>query len=187
MRLEEYINKFIDKIGEESNYTNEQFIIVKYVTKVIVYELIKISLMICFFYIIGFLNEALLIIFIMSCTKPFIGGYHENTQIKCLISSIVIIYLIINLSINIDLNLKSSIILNTFSIFSIYNNAPIISERMLITKKSLIKRNRILGICISFILVIISIFTYKYKMISKIIVLTILVQAILMFNKYKKV
>lgn len=187
MRLEESINKFIDMIGQESNYTNDQVIIVKYVTKIIIYEFIKISLMLVFFYIIGFFYEALLIIFIMSCTKPFIGGYHENTQVKCLISSILIIYLVINLSINMDLSLKSSIILNIFSIFAIYNRAPIISERMPITKKNLIKRNRVLGINISFILVIISIFIYKYKIISKIIVLTILVQAILMFNKYRKV
>lgn len=187
MELEKYINKFIDKIGEESNYTYEQFVIVKYMTKVILYEFIKVGIILCFFYIIGFLNEALLIVFIMSCTKPFIGGYHENTQIKCLISSTVIIYLIIELSMNINLTLKSSIILNIFSFFSIYNKTPIISKSMPISKKSFIKRNRIIGITIISIFSIISIFIYKYKMISKIIVFTILVQAILMFNKYKKV
>ena len=36
----------------------------------------------------------------MSITKPFIGGYHEDTQLKCLTSTLLLTFIIIYLSKN---------------------------------------------------------------------------------------
>lgn len=178
-----YINNIVKNIGEASNYNKEQFEIVEYVTKVILYEVIKILFILIVFSFIGYFKESLLIILIMSFTKPFIGGYHENTQIKCFIVTLLLVAVIIVLYENNKLGLQSCIILNLINIFVIYNKAPIINNKMLITKENLIKRNRNIAIINSIVLTFISIIMFRFKWISQIIVWTMLIQVILMFNK----
>lgn len=77
--IEKLIYRFVDSLSEYNNYNEEQVEQIKYSLKVIVYELIKIILLIIIFSILGYFKESLLILFIMSITKPFIGGYHEDT------------------------------------------------------------------------------------------------------------
>lgn len=178
-----YINNIVKNIGEASNYNKEQFEIVEYVTKVILYEVIKILFILIVFSFIGYFKESLLIILIMSFTKPFIGGYHENTQIKCFIVTLLLVAVIIVLYENNKLGLQSCIILNLINIFVIYNKAPIINNKMPITKENLIKRNRNIAIINSIVLTFISIIMFRFKWISQIIVWTMLIQVILMFNK----
>lgn len=185
--LEKLIYKFIDDLGEYNNYTVNQIEQAKYTIKVLVYEFIKISLILLIFSILGYFKESLLILFTMSITKPFIGGYHEDTQIKCFIATLILVLFIIFLAHNISLNFKSIIILNLLSLFSIYNEAPVINDKMPITREDLIKKNRIIGLITVFILSILSIILFNITWFSQIIVWTILVQAILMFNKYKSI
>ena len=71
------------------------------------------------------------------------------------------------------------------SIFSVYNKAPIINDKMPITREDLIRKNRKIGIINVVSIALLSLIMFKVKWISQIIVWTILVQAILMFNKYK--
>ncbi|WP_394883865.1 accessory gene regulator B family protein, partial [Clostridium tertium] len=97
----------------------------------------------------------------------------------------VLIVIIIILFENNRLNLISSIILNLISIFSVYNKAPIINDKMPITREDLIRKNRKIGIINVVSIALLSLIMFKVKWISQIIVWTILVQAILMFNKYK--
>lgn len=185
--IEKLIYRFVDSLSEYNNYNEEQVEQIKYSLKVIVYELIKIILLIIIFSILGYFKESLLILFIMSITKPFIGGYHEDTQLKCFTATLILIVIIIILFENNKLNLTSSSILNFISIFSIYNKAPIINDKMPITREDLIRKNRKIGITNVVLLVLLSLIMFKVKWISQIIVWTILVQAILMFNKYKYV
>ena len=185
--IEKLIYRFVDSLSEYNNYNEEQVEQIKYSLKVIVYELIKIILLIIIFSILGYFKESLLILFIMSITKPFIGGYHEDTQLKCFTATLILIVIIIILFENSKLNLTSSSILNFISIFSIYNKAPIINDKMPITREDLIRKNRKIGITNVVLLALLSLIMFKVKWISQIIVWTILVQAILMFNKYKYV
>ena len=185
--IEKLIYRFVDSLSEYNNYNEEQVEQIKYSLKVIVYELIKIILLIIIFSILGYFNVSLLILFIMSITKPFIGGYHEDTQLKCFTATLILIVIIIILFENNKLNLTSSSILNFISIFSIYNKAPIINDKMPITREDLIRKNRKIGITNVVLLALLSLIMFKVKWISQIIVWTILVQAILMFNKYKYV
>lgn len=183
--IEKLIYRFVDSLSEYNNYNEEQVEQIKYSLKVIVYELIKIILLIIIFSILGYFKESLLILFIMSITKPFIGGYHEDTQLKCFTATLILIVIIIILFENNKLNLTSSSILNFISIFSIYNKAPIINDKMPITREDLIRKNRKIGITNVVLLALLSLIMFKVKWISQIIVWTILVQAILMFNKYQ--
>ena len=184
--LEALIYNFIDNIGEYNNYTDEQLEQAKYSLKVLVYEVIKMVLIVLLFSILGYFKESILIILTMSLTKPFIGGYHEDTQLKCFIATLILVSLILYISKSNSLNLTNSIILNSISLFSIYHKAPIINEKMPITRKELIKRNRLIGIINVLILIILSITLFNITWFSQTIVWTILVQAILMFNKYNK-
>ncbi|WP_291653353.1 accessory gene regulator B family protein [Clostridium sp.] len=184
--IEKLIYRFVDDLGEYNNYNNEQIEQAKYALKVAVYEVIKMVLIIFIFSLVGYFKESLLIISIMSITKPFIGGYHEDTQVKCFIATLIIVSLIIILFENNKLSFISFVILNLISIFSIYNKAPIINDKMPITREDLIRKNRKIGISTVIILAILSIILFKVTMLSQIIVWTILVQAMLMFNKYEK-
>ena len=121
----------------------------------------------------------------MSSIKPFIGGYHEDTQLRCFIATLIIVFFIIFLAKNNTLSFESCLILNFISIFSIYNKAPIINDKMPITRNDLIKKNRKIGLINSIFLLSLSIIFFKITWFSQIIVWTILVQTILMFNKYK--
>lgn len=123
----------------------------------------------------------------MSSIKPFIGGYHEDTQLRCFIATLIIVFFIIFLAKNNTLSFESCLILNFISIFSIYNKAPIINDKMPITRNDLIKKNRKIGLINSIFLLSLSIIFFKITWFSQIIVWTILVQTILMFNKYKVV
>ncbi|GAA0083914.1 hypothetical protein UT300007_03530 [Clostridium sp. CTA-7] len=183
--VEKLIYRWVENLGEYNNYSNEQIEQAKYALKIFVYEVVKFSLIIFIFSLLGYFKESVTITFIMCITKPFIGGYHEDTQIKCFIATLMIVVLIIVLFENNKLNLISCIILNLVSIFSIYNKAPIIDSRMPITREDLIRKNRKIGVINVLILTLLSIIMFKISWFSQIIVWTILVQAILMFNKYK--
>ena len=98
---------------------------------------------------------------------------------------IIIILFIILLSKNTNLNIISSIILNLISIFCIYNEIPIINEKVPLTRKELIKKNRVIGITNTLIFLIISIVMFNVKWLSQTIVWTCVVQVMLLFNKYK--
>jgi len=183
--LENLIYSFIENIGEYNNYTVDQIDQAKYSLKLIVYEIIKMGLILLIFHFLGYFKESLLIISIMSITKPFIGGYHEDTQLKCFMATLILVLFILLLAKGTSIDFKNCIILNLISIFSIYNKAPIINEKMPITREDLIKRNRLIGLSVVFSLSILSIILFNVTWFSRIIVWTILVQAILMFNKYK--
>ena len=181
--IERLIYKFVDNLGKSNNYNAQQIEQIKYILKVMLFEIIKLSLTVILFSIFGYFYESLFIIFLMAITKPFIGGYHEDTQVKCFIATIILVFFIIFLAEHSRLNLISCIMVNLLSIFSIYNRAPVIDKRMPISREDLIKRNRIIGLSVVLILSIVSIAIYKFTWIPQTIVWTILVQAILMFNK----
>ena len=168
--IEKIVNCLIEDLGKHNNYNEIQIEQMKYVTKVITYELIKFTLILLIFSLLGLFKECVLISIFMIATKPFTGGYHEDSQFRCFIATLIII---------------SSIILNLISIFCIYNEIPIINEKMPLTRKELIKKNRVIGITNTLIFLIISIVMFNVKWLSQTIVWTCVVQVMLLFNKYK--
>ncbi len=181
--IRSFIGNFVQDICNHNGYSEEQCEQIQYTTTVLFFEFIKLMSIIIIFSLIGYCKKSIIIIGIMSITKPFIGGYHEDTQIKCFIATMFITTGIILLSLNCKLNFISNSILILISLFSIYNTAPVLNYKMPITRLQLIKRNRILGISISTALCICSISLYKYSDIYELITWTILFQSILMFNK----
>ncbi len=177
------IKRFVNDIGEYNNFDQDKKEEIEYSLLITTFEIIKMIILIILFSSLGFFKEITLIIIVMTFTKPFIGGYHEDTQVKCLISTIIIASVIIYLSINNNLDLTSLILINVLNVFSIYNKAPIISDRMPITKIDLINRNRMLGILNSSIFSIIALFLHGIGIYSSIITWTLLIEVCLMFNK----
>lgn len=182
--IEKLIYKFIDNIGEFNNFDDIQLEQAKYTFKILIYEITKLLILTIIFSLFGYFIEIITILFIMSATKPFIGGYHEDTQLKCFIATLLISIGIIFLMKYSNLSLLSLITLNLLIIFSVYNKAPIINDKMPITKDELIIKNRKLGISAVILFSISSIILFKISWLSQLIVWTLLVQTILMFNKY---
>ena len=177
------LKKIIKEIGIKSRYTKEQEEQVEYIVRVLLFEVVKIILLLVLFLITGYIKEGFVVLVCMILTKPFIGGYHEKTQIKCFFSTLIITSMIIILSVRCELDFFSIIILNLFSIFIVYNRAPILDSNMPITRVDLINKNRKIGISITVFLTLLSIGIFNLGQYSEIIVWTMLVDASLMFNK----
>lgn len=185
--IDKIINWFIRDLQKHNNYNEIQVEQMKYFMKVTTYEFIKLVLVLLIFFLLGFFKECFVIIIFMMSTKPFTGGYHEDTQIKCFVGTLIIVSSIILISKNSNLDIVTCIILNLISIFCIYNQIPIINEKMPLTKKKLIKRNRYIGIVNTLVFLVISIIMFNLKWFSQTIVWICVVQVMLLFNKYKKI
>lgn len=183
--MRKYIKVISNYISKVNHYNKDQEEKVEYALRTIIFETLKIMGTIIIFSLIGYPDYALVATEVMITTKPFIGGYHEVNQVKCFISMILIIGSIIYLSINIDISFIAKLILNTVSLYCIWNQAPVVNPTMLITRTELLIRNRKIGIILSIIFIVISFIFYKTSIISNTIVWTVVFQALLMFNKRK--
>lgn len=185
--IKKVVEFFVNDLAKHNNYDEVQKEQMNYVLRVLLYEIIKIIVVLLISLTLGYFKECALILIFMVSTKPFTGGYHEDTQLRCFIATLAIVFFIIILSKNSDLSIVSCIILNLVSIFSIYNQVPIINKKMPLTKNKLIKRNRIIGITINILFLLLSLVLFNIRWVSQIIVWTGVVQTMLLFNKYKRV
>ena len=183
------VRKISEKVVEfvaQDNYTKEEKEEMDYVLRTILFESIKLISTIVIFSILGYFIESVIIISIMSLTKPFIGGYHEDTQLKCFIATMLLTAGILILSLNTSFTFWGNCIVLIICIFCIYNQAPVINPKMPITHPHLIQKNRDKGLCNVIVLGIVSIMLYKYSDYYLLITWTIVFQTILMFNKREK-
>lgn len=183
--LEKKLNYFVEDICKYNNFTQDKTEEIQYVMKLMMYETLKIITIITIFSIFGYLKEISLVMLTMVCLKPFTGGYHETSQMRCLIATITLSCIIILISKNSNLNYVSTILISIINTFSIYHQAPIINRCMPITKSSLIKKNNTIAAVNSIILAIVSIFIIKYRIYSNIIIWTLTINVCLMFNSKK--
>lgn len=181
--LRRIIKLIAEYISKTNHYSKEQEEQVEYALRVVTFETMKTLGILIIFLLIGYPSYAVIAMAAMVLTKPFIGGYHEDTQIKCFLATFVIIGSIIYLSINLNVGLISKIILNMASLYCIWRQAPIINPKMQLTKPELIKKNRILGISFTVIFIAISIIFNKNSVVSNTILWTVVFQTLLMFNK----
>lgn len=177
------LKKIIKDISIKSGYTKEQEEQVEYTVSILFFEIVKAMLLLLIFKITGYFYEGMTLLMCMIVTKPFIGGYHEETQTKCFISTLIISSSIIFLSIRSELDFLSIVILNLISIFIVYQRAPIINANMPITKLELINKNRKIGITVTVFLCLLSLIMFKVGQYSEIIVWTMFIDSSLMFNK----
>lgn len=173
-------------ISKNNNYTKDEEEQVEYALRILVFEILKTLGIIIIFSLMGYTTQAIIAIGAMSFIKPFIGGYHEDNQIKCFAATVLITSGIIYLSINLSVDFISKSILNCVALFSIWHRAPVINPLMPITKPELIKRNRTIGILAAAILAVISTIFYEFRIISDTILWTLVFQVLLMFNKRNK-
>ncbi|WP_461207268.1 accessory gene regulator ArgB-like protein [Clostridium sp. DL1XJH146] len=180
------IKKIAHFISTSNNYSIEQEEKVEYSMRIFIFETLKIILLIVFFSLLKLNFEAFIVILVMSTTKPFIGGYHEDTQIKCFIATLLIVGSIIYLSFNNSFNIVSVIIISAICLFSIWHRAPVVNPEMAITKEKLLKRNRTIGFIISLLYALAAILLLNYNVISNLIIWTLVFQCLLLFNKRTK-
>ena len=64
-------------------------------------------LIVLILYMLGLLKEGLAVLLAIIITKPFIGGYHEDSQIKCFFATMTIVCGLIILGRSIELNMVS--------------------------------------------------------------------------------
>lgn len=166
-----------------NNYTQEQQDEIEYALNVIFFELVKLLLLFIVFSFLGYIKECAIIAATTILCKPYLGGYHEDTQLKCLIASILIVGITIFLSYRTNLDLWSNCILNGFSLYCIWHQTPIINPQMPITKYSSLLRNRRTGILIVCFLISLSIVFYTFHSFADCITWSLLIQTMLMFNK----
>lgn len=169
-------------ISNANNYTNEEEEKVEYALRVFVFEILKIIGVLTTFGIFGYFIEAAIAVMTMAIIKPYIGGYHEDTQIKCFVATLIVIGSILYLS-TLNIDFVSKLILNSVSFYCIWQQAPVINSTMALTNPKLIKQNRLVGILIAAIFILVSIVFHKITLLSNIILWTIIFQALLMFNK----
>lgn len=182
MNLRKEIKKIAGYISKVNKYTKEQEEQIEYTLRVTVFEFLKIAGIILIYSIIGYPSEAFAAVIAMAAIRPFIGGYHEDTQLKCFVATLIVIGSVIYLSNNLKIDFISKIILNGISLYCIWNEAPVINSKMPFTKPELVEKNMITGIVIAVIFIFISIVFNKYK-VSDILTWTMIFQSLLLFNK----
>ena len=91
----------------------------EYALVTILFESIKIIIEIMIFSVLGYFEQVIIIQIVICFVTPFIGGYHEETQIKCFITTILSIAGILILSLQCNLSFISDFILIFLSIFCI--------------------------------------------------------------------
>lgn len=177
------LKRITKDISLKSGYTKDQEEQVEYTMSILFFEIIKTILLLLIFKITGYFSEGITLLLCMILTKPFIGGYHEKTQIRCFISTLLVASAIILLSLRGNLDFISIIVINLISIFIVYQRAPIVNENMPITKMELINKNRKTGITMTSILCIVSLIMFEKGQYSEVITWTMFIDASLMFNK----
>jgi len=170
-------------ISTADKYSKDELEQMEYALVTILFESMKIFSSVLIFSLLGYWKEVMIIQIIMCTIKPFIGGYHEETQIKCFITTVLFITGILILSFQCTFSLISNCIIIFLCIFCIWNQAPVINPQMPITRPELIKKNRTKGLRNSTIYGFISIVIYNYSSYYLIITWTLLFLAIGLFNK----
>ncbi|MBE6062956.1 MAG: accessory regulator AgrB [Clostridium butyricum] len=181
----ELSEKFVEYIAQDK-FTTEETEEMKYIARVILYELIKMIGVILIFGLAGYFKEALIILIVMVVTRPYIGGYHEKTQMRCFIASMLFTAGELLLSKQCSISFLGNCILLIICIFAIYKGAPVINPKMPITRPELIQKNRIKAIRNSIILSVVSIGLYKYTPMYSLITWTLLIEVLMMFDKREK-
>lgn len=177
--------KFVKCIAEDK-CTSEEIEEMEYVLRVMIYEVLKTVGIILVFWLAGYFIESTIISIVMCLTKPYIGGYHEDTQMRCFIASMLFTAGEILLYRQCSLSFLGNCMIICICIFAIYNRAPVINSKMPITRPELIQKNRTKGVRNSIILGVISILLYKYTVMYSLITWTLIIEVLLMFNKREK-
>ena len=175
--------KFVKYIASAET-TKDEIEEMEYILNVYTFEFLKIAGLIILFSACGYFKEILTVIILFSTVRPYIGGYHETTQLRCFIVTLIITGFIIALSFNVDVNIYGEIILLIISIFAVYNQAPVLNPEMPISNEKNIRRNRVKGLTHFILWSILSVIIYKYLYIYSMIILwSLVVNALYMFNR----
>jgi len=175
-------NRLVNSIAK-NEYDEEQMEKMEYTLNIIIFESLKLLGSIIVFSISGYFIECCIATATTLVLKPFIGGYHEKTQIKCFIATLLLTAGEIVLSKQCPLSFSGSLILIVICLLSIYNEAPVINPLMPLTRPELIQRNRKIALINTSVVGSIAIIFYNINTYSSLMVWTVTILTLLMFNK----
>lgn len=180
------IKGFAEYVCEYNGFSDEKKEEVVYTILLLYYEIIKILTLGIILAICGLGIEGGLVILVMITTKPFIGGYHEETHLRCFIFSFFQVFLILGLSNFIEIDNYGIILFAIILLLIVYKRAPIISEKMPITNKKLILKNKIKAIVIFVVWTIVALIINNNAQVGEMVLLTLIIQVLLMFNSFER-
>lgn len=181
--MRKYIHRFSEYIAKVNDYNDQQKEEVEYVLVTHFFEFLKLIGVIFIMMLFKHMLEGFVVLFIISTTKPFIGGFHEDTQLKCFVTTVTIVGCIVFLGGTITLSINSIIILNVVCLFCLWNQVPIISDEMPLTRADLINKNRKIGLSIILIYMLSFIIGYKWSFYSNLGTWTMIFQTLFLFKK----
>lgn len=139
----------------------QQLEIMEYSIHVLLSEIIKLAGMLLIAYLFGILNYFFISFLSIACYKVFAGGVHANSHLSCFITSSIVFFIPIILSIFIPINLLISFIIFIFNVLIIYLYAPADVENNP-KKNKIIRRNlKILSYLSLIIICFIALFCIK--------------------------
>ena len=165
--------KIIKSIATNDKYSKDELEQMEYVLVSILFESIKLTTLVIIFSLFGYFSNIIIILVVMCMTKIFIGGYHEDTHIRCFIASLLLTTGILVLSSQCKFTFVSNCILIILSMFCLWHQVPVINPKMPITRYELLRKNRIRGLIITIIFGVISIIMYNYSSYYSLITWTI--------------
>lgn len=181
--IRKFSKRFVNYIASPGSTTDE-IEAMEYILNTYLFEFLKMAVIILIFSLAGYFKECLTVLIVFATIRPYIGGYHEPTQLRCFSASLIFTAAIITLSLNVQINLTAQLILLLISGFAVYNQAPVLNPEMPITHEENIKRNRDKGIIHFGIWMIAALILYKYMYLySAIILWSLVFNAVLMFNR----
>lgn len=181
--MRKLIKIFAGYISTKNGYTKDMEDQIEYALRITIFEAVKIFGVIFVFNLFGHPIEAVTAVITMAIIKPFIGGYHEDSQIKCFAAAVIIVGSAVYLSAHLEIDIISKLILSAISVYCIWNQAPVVNPRMALTRPELIRRNRNVGLFLVIVFILLSIILFKYKSVSDSILWMVVFQTLLMFNK----
>ena len=181
------IKRLAEFIAESGEFNEEEHEQIEYAFKIIIFESLKLIGILSILYILGVIKYGIIVVIVMMSIKPFIGGYHEDSQIKCFIVSVIIILMITYISIDTNLNNCSLVLLDIFNFLILYKRIPIMDSKMPFTKIEYIKRTRRIGLGVYIIYMVTLIIFRENRVYVNTVTWTFVFQCLLLFNKNEEV
>lgn len=124
--MEKIARKITQKISDNnSDLSDLQIRTIKFGLECLLGEISKIGVYCIVFYFMGFLNEFFISILFFSSLRLLAGGFHEDTYLRCLVTSFLIFLAIIFAGTYLNFPFVLRIVFSIVSIILVYIYAPV--------------------------------------------------------------
>lgn len=158
--------------------SEEDLEIARYGIEIYLMNLYKVPIIFGVAYLIGIFNYCILVYIVFGILRNYSCGMHMKSGFTCLLFSGLAFFSIVFISKTISLNLPLKIIISILSIYFIHKYSPADTEELPILNENIRRKNNKISIFLGGILILIS-FIYPNKIISNVLLFTLLLQIIM--------